>query len=214
MSGATASTFLLTHDELDHTITVRVSFTDDDGYSETVASNATAPLAALLLLPGQVRSQLRADVTLVSNAGQASRSSDLGFTNIWTLGFVTGSNGEGYNLSNIALIINSSFGGTDPNIYHLVGDQRRRAKQPAIRPYQSAKHHLTDGRTGIRGPRQYGPGQRIPDISFISPGLLQQISLAASIRRMPPATTRAPPPDGASTTLRITGAKAWAVGSA
>ena len=44
MSGATASTFLLTHDELDHTITVRVSFTDDDGYSETVASNATAPV--------------------------------------------------------------------------------------------------------------------------------------------------------------------------
>ena len=116
MSGATASTFLLTHDELDHTITVRVSFTDDDGYSETVASNATAPLAALLLLPGQVRSQLRADVTLVSNAGQESRSSDLGFTNIWALGFVTGSNSGGYNLSSIALIINASFGGTDPNI--------------------------------------------------------------------------------------------------
>ena len=44
ISGATASTFLLTHGELDHTITVRVSFTDDAGYSETVTSNATGPV--------------------------------------------------------------------------------------------------------------------------------------------------------------------------
>ena len=44
ISGATTGTFLLTQDELDHTITVRVSFTDDDGYSETVTSNATGPV--------------------------------------------------------------------------------------------------------------------------------------------------------------------------
>ena len=42
--GATGSTFLLTHGELDHAITVRVSFTDDAGYPETVTSNATAPV--------------------------------------------------------------------------------------------------------------------------------------------------------------------------
>ena len=33
ITGATGSTFLLTYDELDHTVRVRVSFTDDAGYS-------------------------------------------------------------------------------------------------------------------------------------------------------------------------------------
>ena len=42
VSGATGSTFLLTPYELDHTITVRVSFTDDAGYAETVTSGATS----------------------------------------------------------------------------------------------------------------------------------------------------------------------------
>ena len=42
ITGATGSTFLLTYDELDHTVRVRVSFTDDAGYSETLASDATA----------------------------------------------------------------------------------------------------------------------------------------------------------------------------
>ena len=41
--GATGSTFLLTQDELDHTVTVRVSFTDDEGYAESVTSTALAP---------------------------------------------------------------------------------------------------------------------------------------------------------------------------
>ena len=40
--GATGSTFLLTQDEVDHTITVAVSFTDDAGYAESVTSTATS----------------------------------------------------------------------------------------------------------------------------------------------------------------------------
>ena len=44
ITSATGSTFLLTYDELDHTVRVRVSFTDDDGYPETLASDATAPV--------------------------------------------------------------------------------------------------------------------------------------------------------------------------
>ena len=44
ITGATGSTFLLTYDELDHTIRVRVSFTDDAGYSETRTSAATDPV--------------------------------------------------------------------------------------------------------------------------------------------------------------------------
>ena len=41
ITGATGSTFLLTYDDLDHTVRVRVSFTDDDGYPETLTSAAT-----------------------------------------------------------------------------------------------------------------------------------------------------------------------------
>ena len=42
ITSATGSTFLLTYDEHNHTIRVRVSFTDDAGYPETLTSDATA----------------------------------------------------------------------------------------------------------------------------------------------------------------------------
>ena len=42
VSGATAETYVLGTDDLEHSIKVRVSFTDDDGYTETVTSKATA----------------------------------------------------------------------------------------------------------------------------------------------------------------------------
>ena len=41
ISGATGSTYTLADDDLAKTIRVRVSFTDDDGYTETLTSNAT-----------------------------------------------------------------------------------------------------------------------------------------------------------------------------
>ena len=44
ITGATGSTFLLTYDELDHTVRVRVSFTDAAGYPETLTSDATDPV--------------------------------------------------------------------------------------------------------------------------------------------------------------------------
>ena len=44
ISGATGSTYILTADDLADTIKVRVSFTDDDGYSESLTSNATDPV--------------------------------------------------------------------------------------------------------------------------------------------------------------------------
>ena len=43
ISGAAGSTYSLTGDDLGSAIKVRVSFTDDDGYSETLTSNATDP---------------------------------------------------------------------------------------------------------------------------------------------------------------------------
>ena len=42
VSGATAKTYVLSNADLAHSIKVRVSFTDDDGYTETVTSKATA----------------------------------------------------------------------------------------------------------------------------------------------------------------------------
>ena len=46
LSGATGSTYTLTAAEQGKTVQVRVSFTDDRGYSETVTSGATAAVAA------------------------------------------------------------------------------------------------------------------------------------------------------------------------
>ena len=42
VSGATAKTYVLSNADLEHSIKVRVSFTDDDGYTETVTNKATA----------------------------------------------------------------------------------------------------------------------------------------------------------------------------
>ncbi len=46
ISGATDSTYVLTADEVGDTITVTVSYTDDDGYEEDVTSAATDAIAA------------------------------------------------------------------------------------------------------------------------------------------------------------------------
>ena len=46
ISGATGTTYLPTSADAGSAIKVRVSFTDDDGYSETVTSNATASVVA------------------------------------------------------------------------------------------------------------------------------------------------------------------------
>ena len=50
IAGATRSTYTLTADDLADTIKVRVSFTDDDRYSETLTSNATG---AVMQTPNQ-----------------------------------------------------------------------------------------------------------------------------------------------------------------
>ena len=44
--GATGQTHTLTHDDVGKAIKVQVSFTDDDGYSETLTSTATAAVSA------------------------------------------------------------------------------------------------------------------------------------------------------------------------
>lgn len=47
--GATGQTFALTRDDVGKAIKVQVSFTDDHGYSETLASTATAAVSASLV---------------------------------------------------------------------------------------------------------------------------------------------------------------------
>ena len=48
IAGATSSTYVLTNDEVGKTIKVQVTFTDDDGFSESVDSAATVAVAAKL----------------------------------------------------------------------------------------------------------------------------------------------------------------------
>ena len=53
ITNATGSTYVITNADVDAAIKVRVSFTDDDGYSETLTSNATTsvPVPAPIIVP-------------------------------------------------------------------------------------------------------------------------------------------------------------------
>ena len=59
ISGATAQTYTLTSDDQGHTVKVSVSFTDDDGYAETLTSAATGHVATLTIVetPGPPTAQ-------------------------------------------------------------------------------------------------------------------------------------------------------------
>lgn len=50
ITGATSSTYLLTSDDQGNAIKVRVSFTDDDGYSETLISATTGTVATITIV--------------------------------------------------------------------------------------------------------------------------------------------------------------------
>ena len=53
ITDATGSTYVITNADIDKAIKVHVSFTDDDGYSETLTSNATTsvPVPAPVIVP-------------------------------------------------------------------------------------------------------------------------------------------------------------------
>ena len=65
ISGATASSYLLSSDDLGHSIKIRVSFTDDDGYTESLTSIATA----LVVMPPNVAATGQPTVTGTVEAG-------------------------------------------------------------------------------------------------------------------------------------------------
>ena len=77
--GATAQTHTLTHNDVGKAIKVQVSFTDDHGYSETLASTATAAVSA-----NQVETLWSGEMT-VANYGNSSLGAyldDTLFTNV------------------------------------------------------------------------------------------------------------------------------------
>ena len=96
ISGATASSYLLSSDDLGHSIKIRVSFTDDDGYTESLTSIATA----LVVMPPNVAATGQPTVTGTVEAGDtltattSSISDDNGLKNaVFTHQWVRSANG-------------------------------------------------------------------------------------------------------------------------
>ena len=103
IDGATDSTYTLVQADEGKSIKVRVSFTDDAKFPESLTSAATAavtvPVAALVSNVGQTAAG-NANVTATQSQGQ---------------GFTTGSDSGGYTLGSVELAV-SSFSGTASDI--------------------------------------------------------------------------------------------------
>ena len=103
IDGATDSTYAVVQADEGKTIKVRVSFTDDAKFPESLTSAATAavtvPVAALVSNVGQTATG-NANVTASQSQGQ---------------GFTTGSDSGGYTLGSVELAV-SSFSGTASDI--------------------------------------------------------------------------------------------------
>ena len=81
--AATASSYLLSSDDLGHSIKVRVTFTDDDGYTERLTSSATAlvVMPANVAATGQPTITGTAEVNETLTAATSAISDDNGLTN-------------------------------------------------------------------------------------------------------------------------------------
>ena len=81
--AATASSYLLSSDDLGHSIKVRVTFTDDDGYTERLTSSATAlvVMQANVAATGQPTITGTAEVGETLTAATSSISDDNGTSN-------------------------------------------------------------------------------------------------------------------------------------
>ena len=103
IDGATDSTYAVVQADAGKTIKVRVSFTDNAKFPESLTSAATAavtvPVAALVSNVGQTAAG-NANVTATQSQGQ---------------GFTTGSDSGGYTLGSVELAV-SSFSGTASDI--------------------------------------------------------------------------------------------------
>ena len=104
IDGATDSTYTLVEADAGKSIKVRVSFTDDAKFPESLTSAAvTVPVAA-------------GETALVSNVGQtAAGNANVTATQSQGQGFTTGSDSGGYTLGSVELAV-SSFSGTASDI--------------------------------------------------------------------------------------------------
>ena len=101
IDGATDSTYTLVEADAGKSIKVRVSFTDDAKFPESLTSAAvTVPVAALVSNVGQTAATGDAQVNTPQSQGQ---------------GFTTGSDSGGYTLGSVELAV-SSFSGTASDI--------------------------------------------------------------------------------------------------
>ena len=100
IDGATDSTYTLVQADAGKTIKVRVSFTDDANFPESLTSAATTAVTG----------------ALVSNVGQtATGNANVTATQSQGQGFTTGSDSGGYTLGSVELAV-SSFSGTASDI--------------------------------------------------------------------------------------------------
>ena len=83
VSGATDETYVLSTDDLDHSIKVSVTFTDDDGYTETVTSKASAVVVPTNVAPtGLPTITGTAEEGETLNADTSDIADDNGLTNV------------------------------------------------------------------------------------------------------------------------------------
>lgn len=99
ISDATGQTYTLTDDDLATTIKVKVSFTDDDGYSESLTSAATASVTTLTLVNPPVETPIYQPLQQAPSASVSEGSSqDLPADNTTTGWVIVGDGGATGNL--------------------------------------------------------------------------------------------------------------------
>ena len=110
---ATGSTYTIVSSDAGNKFKIRVSFTDDDGYAESVTSQATDILLVV---------QRQTEVTLVSNAGQTTTSTRYTVGPIggaWysrALKFTAGSATNGYTITEVSIRLKRIRAGAVPRV--------------------------------------------------------------------------------------------------
>ncbi len=129
IAGENSSTYTLVAADLGKTIKVKVNFTDDDGYAETLTSGAYPTSGTV-----------QADNTLVSNVGQAAgKFYGLGSHDL-AQPFTTGANATGYTLTSIELNL----------------DSRQSTITPTVKLYSGSANGTEEAT--FTGPAMLGPG--------------------------------------------------------
>ena len=105
ITGATDSTYTLAAEDAGLTVKVKVSFTDDAGNDEGPLVSEPYPATGTIAALGG------AGMTLVSNTEQTTTENVSPGANKWAMSFTTGSQAQGYTVSNITLDIASVASG-------------------------------------------------------------------------------------------------------